>query len=107
MEFGDKEHIVKDTHPVRYAIRMKTPNGDFWWTGRMADRDNDGHGAFLTFGWVEKCGPVYIRGLDAYTKAAHLEASLRRMFDIERIEVVPVQWSSVRGFQPVAEGEPA
>ena len=89
----------------RYAIRMTTSNGAFWWTGRMADKDNDGHGSFTTFGWSEKCEPSFTakRCAAANEKAAHLESSLRRMFEIERIEVVPVQWSAVLGWRAAEE----
>jgi len=89
----------------RYAIRMTTANGVFWWTGRMADRDNDGHGPFTTFGWSEKCEPTFTakRHAAAHEKAAHLESSLRRMFEIQRIEVVPVGWSAVLGWRVLEE----
>lgn len=95
---------------TRYAIRMTTPKGEFWWTGSMTDRQDFGHGKFYSFGWTANRDNVdcYMRRRDADKKAAALESSLQRMFEIERIEVVPVQWSNFFGWQPTTNTqEPA
>ena len=92
---------------TRYAIRMTTSNGAFWWTGSMVDKQDFGHGRFSTFGWSENVSAAfaYVKSADADKKAASLESSLQRMFEIERIEVVPVQWSNFFGWQPTTNPE--
>ena len=92
---------------TRYAIRMTTAKGEFWWTGSMTERQDFGHGRFATFGWSESAYPTYAytKSADADKKAASLESSLQRMFEIERVEVVPVQWSTVFGWQPTTNPE--
>ena len=105
----DVAHKEQETHTmseIRYAIRMTTAKGEFWWTGSMTERQDFGHGRFATFGWSESAYPAYAyaKSADADKKAASLESSLQRMFDFE-IEVDPVQWSIVWGWR-IAEVEP-
>lgn len=89
---------------TRYAIRMTTPKGDFWWTGTMIDTDDSGHGAFTSFGWSSAMRPRggYMNMRLADEKAASLLESLGRMYEIERMDVVQIEWSAVFGWQPVA-----
>lgn len=85
---------------IRYAIRMTTSKGQFWWTGIMTDMDDAGHGKFLTFGWSgnSRRAYAYANQRNAAMKARSLADSLHRMFEFE-IEVDPVQWSVVWGWQ--------
>lgn len=85
---------------IRYAIRMTTSKGEFWWTGSMSDLDDAGHGKFRTFGWSGSIrrSYTYASARDAVRRAQSLDDSLRRMFDFE-IEVAPVQWSAVWGLE--------
>ncbi len=89
---------------IRYAIRMTTAKGDFWWTGSMSDLDDAGHGKFRTYGWSENCrrACTYAKKGDAKKKAQSLADSLRRMFELG-IQVDAVQWSMVWGWRMAAE----